>query len=151
MNTLSYKTVSQRKEDVQKEWLIVDATDQVLGRLASSIAYVLKGKHKASYTPHNDDGDVVIVINADKIKTTGNKAGQKTYLRHTGYPGGQRETKFEDMLRDHPERIIEKAVKGMLPRTKLGRQQYTNLYVYAGSEHAHAAQQPKEININSVR
>ena len=144
MNTLSYKTVSQRKEDVQKEWLIVDAADQVLGRLASSIAYVLKGKHKASYTPHNDDGDVVIVINADKIKTTGKKAEQKIYLRHTGYPGGQRETSFENMLKDHPERIIEKAVKGMLPRTKLGRQQYTNLYVYAGSEHAHAAQQPKE-------
>ncbi|HAS35751.1 MAG TPA: 50S ribosomal protein L13 [Flavobacteriales bacterium] len=151
MNTLSYKTVSQRKEDVQKEWLIVDAADQVLGRLASSIAYVLKGKHKASYTPHNDDGDVVIVINADKIKTTGKKAEQKIYLRHTGYPGGQRETSFENMLKDHPERIIEKAVKGMLPRTKLGRQQYTNLYVYAGSEHAHAAQQPKEININSLR
>jgi large subunit ribosomal protein L13 len=151
VNTLSYKTVSQRKEDVQKEWLIVDAADQVLGRLASSIAYVLKGKHKASYTPHNDDGDVVIVINADKIKTTGKKAEQKIYLRHTGYPGGQRETSFENMLKDHPERIIEKAVKGMLPRTKLGRQQYTNLYVYAGSEHAHAAQQPKEININSLR
>ena len=151
MNTLSYTTVSQRKEDVQKEWLIVDAADQVLGRLASSIAYVLKGKHKASYTPHNDDGDVVIVINADKIKTTGKKAEQKIYLRHTGYPGGQRETSFENMLKDHPERIIEKAVKGMLPRTKLGRQQYTNLYVYAGSEHAHAAQQPKEININSLR
>jgi large subunit ribosomal protein L13 len=151
VDTLSYKTVSQRKEDIQKEWILVDATDQVLGRLASSIAYVLKGKHKPSYTPHNDDGDCVVVINADKIKLTGNKEEQKIYLRHTGYPGGQRETKFQDMLRDNPERIIEKAVKGMLPRTKLGRQQYRNLYVYAGTEHKHEAQQPKEININSIR
>ncbi|MBC8154724.1 MAG: 50S ribosomal protein L13 [Bacteroidetes bacterium] len=149
MNTLSYKTISANKDTVSKEWVIVDAKDQVLGRLASQIAAVVRGKHKTDFTPHVDCGDNVIVINADKVRFTGKKMTDKVYTRHTGYPGGQRFTTPRQMLEKHPERIIEHAVKGMLPRNRLGRRLFTNLYVYAGDQHPHAAQQPKELTFNA--
>ena len=148
VNTLSYKTISANKDSVSKEWVIVDAKDQVLGRLASQIAAVVRGKHKTNFTPHVDCGDNVIVINADKVRFTGKKMTDKVYTRHTGYPGGQRFTTPRQMLEKHPERILEHAVKGMLPRNRLGRRLFTNLYVYAGDQHPHAAQQPKELSFN---
>lgn len=148
MNTLSYKTVSANKDSVSKEWVIVDAKDQVLGRLASQIAAVVRGKHKTNFTPHVDCGDNVIVINADKVRFTGKKMNEKVYTRHTGYPGGQRFTTPRQLLDKHPTRIIEHAVKGMLPRNRLGRRLFTNLYVYAGDQHPHAAQQPTELTFN---
>ncbi len=151
MDAVSYKTVSQRKEDIQKEWLLVDAKDQVLGRFASQVAYLLKGKHKPSYTPHNDDGAHVVVINADQVRVTGLKETTKKYIRHTGYPGGQREQSFEELMAKNPTSAVEKAVKGMLPRTKLGRQQFRSLHVFAGTEHTHGGQEPKEFNINSIK
>lgn len=148
MNNTSYKTLSQRKEDVNKEWLLVDANDMILGRLAAKVAYLLRGKHKPSFTPHVDGGDHIVVINADKVKLSGLKAEQKTYIHHTGYPGGQRETSFEDMMKKDSRRVIEKAVKGMIPRNNLGRQIFKNLHVYSGAEHAHQGQNPKAINLN---
>lgn len=148
MNTLSYKTISANQDTVSKEWVIVDAKDQVLGRLASQIAAVVRGKHKTNFTPHVDCGDNVIVINADKVRFTGKKMTDKVYTRHTGYPGGQRFTTPRQMLEKHPERILEHAIKGMLPRNRLGRRLFTNLYVYAGDQHPHAAQQPKEMTFN---
>lgn len=151
MNTLSYKTVSASKQTVQKEWIVIDAENQVLGRLATRVANVLRGKHKPSFTPHVDCGDNVIIINADKIRLTGNKLTEKVYVRHTGYPGGQRFTTPKELLAKFPIRIIEHAVKGMLPKNKLGAQLYKNLYVYAGTEHKHEAQQPKLVNLNSIR
>ena len=151
MNTLSYKTVSANKQTVQKEWIVIDAENQVLGRLATKVANVLRGKHKPSFTPHVDCGDNVIIINADKIRLTGNKLTEKVYVRHTGYPGGQRFTTPKELLAKFPIRIIEHAVKGMLPKNKLGAQLYKNLYVYAGTEHKHEAQQPKLVNLNSIR
>jgi len=151
MNTLSYKTVSANKQTVQKEWIVIDAENQVLGRLATRVANVLRGKHKPSFTPHVDCGDNVIIINADKIRLTGNKLTEKVYVRHTGYPGGQRFTTPKELLVKFPIRIIEHAVKGMLPKNKLGAQLYKNLYVYAGTEHKHEAQQPKLVNLNSIR
>ncbi|MDD2287670.1 MAG: 50S ribosomal protein L13 [Bacteroidales bacterium] len=151
MNTLSYKTVSANKQTVQKEWIVIDAENQVLGRLATRVANVLRGKHKPSFTPHVDCGDNVIIINADKIRLTGNKLTEKVYVRHTGYPGGQRFTTPKELLAKFPIRIIEHAVKGMLPKNKLGAQLYKNLYVYAGTEHKHEAQQPKLVNLNSIR
>jgi len=138
------KTYLQKKEDAQREWYVVDATDQVLGRLATRIATVLRGKHKPTYTPHVDGGDFVIVVNAAKIRVTGNKASQKQYYRHSGYPGGLKSTTFEKLMQTHPERAITLAVKGMLPRSSLGRQQLRKLKVYPGPEHPHQAQQPKE-------
>lgn len=144
MDSKSYKTLSANKNTVDKQWLVVDVEGQVLGRAASQIAALLRGKHKTSFTPHVDCGDNVIVINADKIRLTGNKLSQKEYLRHTGYPGGQRSISVRNMLAKHPERVIETAVKGMLPKNKLGAQLYRNLRVYAGAEHPHEAQEPKE-------
>ncbi|MFY9115933.1 MAG: 50S ribosomal protein L13 [Bacteroidales bacterium] len=148
MNTLSYKTVSANKATVTKEWLVVDATDQVLGRLAAKVAYLLRGKHKPNYTPHVDCGDNVIIINAEKIRLTGDKLDQKTYVRHTGYPGGQRTETAKELLKRRPLTLVERAVKGMLPKTRLGSELFRNLYVYEGPEHPHQAQEPKLINLN---
>ena len=130
---------------MQKEWVLVDAQDEILGRLASQIASLIRGKHKTNFTPHVDCGDNVIVINAEKVRFTGRKMTDKVYVRHTGYPGGQRFTTPRQLLEKHPERIIEHAVKGMLPKNRLGRRLFTNLHVYVGDQHPHASQQPKEI------
>ena len=151
MNTLSYKTVSANKETVQKEWFVVDAKDEVLGRLASKVALVLRGKHKPDYTPHVDCGDNVIVINAEKVKLTGNKLTTKEYIRHTGYPGGQRTETPENLLARKPEAVIERAVKGMLPKNRLGSAIFRNLYVFAGENHPHEAQQPKKLDLNNIK
>ena len=151
MNTLSYKTVSANKETVEKEWFIVDANDVVLGRLASVVAMVLRGKHKPSFTPHVDCGDNVIVINAEKIKLTGNKMSDKQYVRHSGYPGGQRFQTPEDLLSKKPEAVVEKAIKGMLPKSRLGSEMFRNLFVYAGENHPHEAQQPKTLDLNKIK
>lgn len=147
MDTLSYKTTTVSNATADKGWVVVDAENLVLGRLASQVAKIIRGKHKPSYTPHADCGDNVIVINADKIKLTGKKMTDKVYVRHTGYPGGQRFTTPRELLAKHPIRIVEHAVKGMLPKNRLGRRLYTNLYVYAGNQHPHAAQQPKEVKL----
>jgi large subunit ribosomal protein L13 len=151
MDTLSYKTISVNKETAGKGWVLIDAEDQVVGRLASMAAYILRGKHKASFTPHVDCGDNVIIINADKIKFTGDKITDKNYVRYTGYPGGQRFRNPKELLVKKPVFIIEHAVKGMLPRTRLGRQLFRNLHVYTGPVHPHEAQQPKKVNINEVK
>lgn len=145
MNTLSYKTVSVSKEDANKSWYLVDAENQIVGRLATQIASILKGKNKPTYTPHADTGDFVVVINAEKVKFTGKKMEQKTYLRHTGYPGGQRAETPKDFLEKKPEVILEKAVRGMLPKNKLGRAMIKKLFVYTGSEHPHQAQKPEQL------
>jgi large subunit ribosomal protein L13 len=146
VDTLSYKTKSAKKEEVERKWFIIDAEGEVVGRLSSRIAHVLRGKHKASYTPHVDTGDYVIVINADKVRFTGQKMTQKTYLRHTGYPGGQRSTTPRDLLSKHPERILENAVRGMLPKNRLGRAMFKKLFVYVGTEHPHEAQKPEQFS-----
>ena len=151
MNTLSYKTVSANKATVQKEWYIVDAKDEVLGRLASVVAMVLRGKHKPSFTPHVDCGDNVIVINAEQIKLTGNKMTEKQYVRHSGYPGGQRMQTPEDLLSKKPIAVVERAVKGMLPKSRLGSAIFRNLHVYAGENHPHEAQQPKKLDFNTIK
>ena len=151
MNTLSYKTESANKNTVDKKWLLVDAEGETLGRLSSKIAYLLRGKHKTNFTPHVDCGDNIVVINAEKVNLTGNKWEAKRYIRHTGYPGGQRERTATQMLEKFPERLVEKAVKGMLPKNKLGRQMYRNLYVHVGPEHSHAGQKPEKINLNSIK
>lgn len=148
MNTLSYKTVSANKATVTKEWVLLDATDQVLGRLAVKAATLLRGKHKPNYTPHVDCGDNVIIINADKVRLTGNKLDEKTYVRHSGYPGGQRSETAKELLKRKPLALVEQAIKGMLPKTRLGSELFRNLYVYQGPEHPHQAQQPKLINLN---
>lgn len=148
MNTLSYKTVSANNATVQKEWFVLDATNQVLGRLSSQVASILRGKHKTSFTPHVDCGDNVIIINAEKVRLTGKKWNEKEYVRHTGYPGGQRITTPAQVAITKPEKIIETAVKKMLPRNRLGNAIFGNLYVYAGNEHPHTAQQPKELKLN---
>ena len=149
MNTLSYKTVSANKATVEKEWVLVDAEGQTLGRLASVVALMLRGKHKTSYTPHVDCGDNVIVINAEKVVLTGDKMTDKEYIRHTGYPGGQRIVKANELMKKHPIRLIEYAVKGMLPKNRLGSAIYRNLYVYTGTEHPHEAQKPKQIDLKT--
>ena len=151
MNTLSYKTVSANKATVNKEWVIVDAQNEVVGRMCAKIAMVLRGKHKPSYTPHVDCGDNVIVINADKVRFTGNKWAAKKYIRHTGYPGGQREVVAKELIKKKPIAVVEKAIKGMLPKNRLGSALFRNLHVYAGAEHPHSAQAPKTINLNTVR
>ncbi len=145
MNTLSYKTVSANKKTVDKQWVVVDAQGEILGRLSSNIAKVIRGKNKPSFTPNVDCGDNVIVINADKVKLTGDKFSSKEYISYTGYPGGQRFISPKELMAKHPERVIEKAVRGMLPKNRLGRAIFKNLYIYAGSEHPHVAQNPKEI------
>jgi large subunit ribosomal protein L13 len=151
VNTLSYKTVSANKATVEKEWYIVDAKDRVLGRLATVVAMVLRGKHKTSFTPHVDCGDHVIIINAEKVKLTGNKMTDKVYLSHTGYPGGQRVKNPEYLLSKKPESVVEKAVRGMLPKNRLGSELFRNLYVYAGENHPHEAQQPKVLDFNKIK
>lgn len=151
MNTLSYKTISANKETVKKEWVLIDAENQVLGRLASKAARLLRGKMKTNYTPHVDCGDNVIVINAEKVQLTGAKLTDKEYLRHTGYPGGQRVSTPRDLLAKKPTAVVEKAIRGMLPKNRLGRQLFRNLHVYAGPDHPHQAQQPTTINLNSIK
>jgi len=151
VDTLSYKTVSANSATVNKEWIVVDAADQTLGRFASKVAKILRGKNKPNFTPHVDCGDNVIVINAEKIRLTGNKWNAKEYIRHTGYPGGQRSQTAREILAKHPERLVEKAVKGMLPKNRLGRKLFTNLYVFVGSEHDKQAQSPKVINIDNIK
>ncbi|HKL92823.1 MAG: 50S ribosomal protein L13 [Bacteroidales bacterium] len=151
MDTLSYKTISANKATVQKEWVVIDATDQVLGRLGSKVAKLLRGKYKPSFTPHVDCGDNVIIINAEKVKMTGNKWSDRIYLSHTGYPGGQRETNPAKVLAKDPLKLYKKVVKGMLPKNRLSDAIIGNLYVYAGSEHPHSAQTPKVIDINSIK
>ncbi len=151
MNTLSYKTVSANSATVNKEWVLVDADGQTLGRLSSKIAKLIRGKYKPNFTPHVDCGDNVVVINAEKIVLTGNKWKDKSYIRHTGYPGGQRSLTATEMFGKDPARLVEKAVKGMLPKNILGAALYRNLYVYVGGEHKHAGQAPKAINLNDLK
>ena len=151
MDTLSYKTVSGNKETADKKWFIVDAQNQTLGRLSSQVAKVLRGKHKTCYTPHADCGDNVIVINAEKVSFSGTKLENKEYVRYSGYPGGQKFTSAQEMLEKHPERLIEKAIKGMLPKNTLGRALYRNLKVYTGSEHNHDAQKPEVLNLDTLK
>ncbi len=150
MNTLSYKTISANKATAQKEWVVIDATDLVLGRMGSKVAKLLRGKYKPSFTPHVDCGDNVIIINADKVKLTGAKWTDRIYLRHTGYPGGQREATPQQLMDKSPEILIKKVVKGMLPKNKLGAKLLGNLYVFAGAEHDKDAQQPKVIDLNKL-
>jgi len=145
VDTLSYKTISANKATVEKAWVVVDAENQILGRLCSEIAKIIRGKHKPSFTPHVDCGDQVIVINADKVRLTGKKMTDKVYIRHTGYPGGQRFSTPREVLVKNPRGVVEAAVKGMLQKNRLGRELFHNLFVYAGPVHPHAAQQPKEI------
>ncbi|MCL6259534.1 50S ribosomal protein L13 [Aquiflexum sp. TKW24L] len=145
MDTLSYKTKSANAATVEKNWVVVDAQAAVLGRFASEVAKILRGKHKPYYTPHVDCGDNVIVINAEKVRLTGRKMDEKIYVRHTGYPGGQRISTPKLLKAKSPSILVEKAVRGMLPKTRLGSQLYRNLFVYNGPEHPHAAQQPKEL------
>lgn len=151
MDSQSYKTISANAQTVNKEWLVIDAEGEVLGRLASQVAKILRGKHKPSYTPHVDCGDNVIVINADKVRFTGKKMTDKVYVRHTGYPGGQRFINPADQLRKKPEFVLRHAVKGMLPKTRLGDALLRNLKIYAGAEHPHAAQNPKTIKLNEIK
>ncbi|MFN2165250.1 MAG: 50S ribosomal protein L13 [Anaerolineae bacterium] len=139
------RTFTAKKETIEREWFVVDATDQTLGRLAARIAPILKGKHKPTYTPHLDCGDFVIVVNADKVRVTGRKLDQKFYYRHSGYPGGISSISLRDQLAKFPERVIQAAVKGMLPKNRLGRQMMKKLKVYAGDNHPHQAQQPKSL------
>ena len=146
LDTLSYKTTSAKKEEVVRKWYVVDAEGEVVGRLATKLASVLRGKHKPSYTPHVDTGDYIIVLNADKVRFTGQKLDQKEYIRYTGYPGGQRKATPKDLLAKKPEAIIENAVRGMLPKNKLGRAMIKKMFVYVGTEHPHAAQKPEPFN-----
>ena len=147
----TYLTNSVKQNEITKQWFLVDVKDALLGRAASKIAKIIRGKHKTNYTPHMDCGDNVIVINADKIKLSGNKWDQKEYVRHTGYPGGRKVTLAKDLLQNHPTRLIEKAVKGMLPKNKLGRKINRNLYVYSGDEHKQTAQNPTLIKLDDIK
>ncbi|HCS21961.1 MAG TPA: 50S ribosomal protein L13 [Bacteroidetes bacterium] len=147
MNTLSYKTISANAQTVQKNWYVVNAEDKTLGRLSSELAKIIRGKNKPDFTPHVDCGDCVIVINAEKVRLTGNKMNAKEYQTYSGYPGGRKVTIAKDQLKRKPTSLVEIAVKGMLPKNRLGRAIFGNLFVYEGSEHPHAAQQPKEINL----
>lgn len=141
------KTYYAKPQEVEREWVLIDATDQVLGRVAVKAAHILKGKHKPQYTPHVDTGDFVVIINADKIRVTGNKAEDKRYYRHSGFPGGLKSESFNEAMTKHPERVIEHAVKGMLPKNTLGRAMGKKLKVYTGAEHPHMAQKPREIKM----
>lgn len=151
MDQISYKTISVNKATAQKEWVLIDAENEVLGRLASKVAKLLRGKYKPSFTPQTDCGDNIVIINAEKIVLTGNKLTEKQYTRHTGYPGGQRHTTPEALLATHPERVLEHAVRGMLPKNRLGRAVMKNLHIFVGTEHNLAAQQPKKIDLNSLK
>ncbi|HNR48560.1 MAG TPA: 50S ribosomal protein L13 [Bacteroidia bacterium] len=148
MDTLSYKTVSLNAKTAKKEWVLIDATDLVLGRLSSEVAKILRGKHRPGFTPHVDTGDNVIIINAEKVKLTGNKMEDKVYVRHTGYPGGQRFTSPAKLMEKYPERILENAIHKMLPKNRLGNALKKNLRVFAGSEHNHEAQNPRVIKLD---
>jgi len=143
------KTISAKPEDVRRDWYVVDATDKTLGRLSTEIARRLRGKHKPEYTPHVDTGDYIVVVNADKIRVTGNKMKDKMYHRYTGYVGNLKSTPLEKLMETHPERAIENAVKGMLPRSPLGRKMFSKLRVFAGPEHKHEAQQPIPLDIKA--
>jgi len=151
MDTLSYKTISVTKETANKKWYVIDAEGQILGRLASEVAMILRGKRKACFTPHSDCGDNVIIVNAEKVALTGKKLTDKYYVRYTGYPGGQRFRSVKEQLAKKPTAVVEHAVKGMLPKTRLGSQMLRNLYVYAGPDHKHEAQQPIELKINTIK
>jgi large subunit ribosomal protein L13 len=150
MDTLSYKTIAANKSTVNKLWVLVDAEGQTLGRLASKVAILLRGKHKPNFTPHVDCGDNVVIINASKVNLTGNKWEDKTYIRYTGYPGGQRSLSANQLFEKNPSTIIEKSVKGMLPKNKLGSELFRNLYVYNDSNHNQDAQKPVKINLNEI-
>lgn len=150
MNTISYKTISANKQTVSKKWVLVDAEGETLGRLASKVAFVLRGKHKTDFTPHVDGGDYVVVVNAAKIKLSGSKETTKEYVSHTGFPGGQRFSTPAELLAKQPIKVVENAVKGMLPKNKLGRQMFRNLHVYAGAEHKQEAQKPEALDLNSI-
>jgi len=141
------KTISIKKSEISKEWWLADAEDQVLGRFASKVAQILRGKHKVNFSPHMDMGDFVIIINAEKIKVTGNKETDKTYFKHSGYPGGGSEISLAELRRSKPDRILESAIKGMLPHNRLGRNILTHLKIYSGGEHPHSAQQPQLLEI----
>jgi ribosomal protein L13 len=151
VNTLSYKTVSANKATANKEWVVVDAAGQPLGRMASKVAKILRGKHKTNFTPHVDCGDNVIVLNAGQVALSGNKWADKEYIWHTGYPGGQKSLTAEELQKKDSLRLIEHAVRGMLPKNRLGRAILKNLHIYEGSEHKHEAQQPKVINLNEIK
>ena len=148
MDTLSYKTVSAKNEGIERRWYIIDATNMVVGRLCSEVAKILRGKHKTCYTPHIDCGDNVIIINAEKVRFTGKKLMQKEYIWYSGYPGGQKSVIARDLIQRNPIKVIEHAIKGMLPKNRLGRAMFRKLHVYAGSEHPHKAQQPIEYKIS---
>jgi len=145
VDTLSYKTKSARKEDVDRKWFVIDGEGEIVGRLATQIATILRGKHRPDYTPHVDTGDNIIVINADKVRFTGMKLKQKEYITFSGYPGGQKKRTAEEQFAKHPERVLEAAVRGMLPKTKLGRAMIKKLFLYVGSEHPHQAQKPETL------
>ncbi|MCD8302218.1 MAG: 50S ribosomal protein L13 [Prevotellaceae bacterium] len=153
MNTLSYKTISANKETAQKEWVVVDATDQVLGRLGSKVAKLLRGKYKPTFTPHVDCGDNVIILNANKIMLTGKKMTDRVYLRYSGYPGGQKKTTPAEIISKPGgyEKLIRRVIKGMLPKNRLARQMMKNLYIYDGAEHKQEAQKPKTLDINLIK
>ena len=151
MDAVSYKTISANKEIVKKEWVLIDAEEMVVGRLATAVARILKGKNKPYYTPSFDCGDNVIIVNAEKVRFTGNKWTDKQYVHHTTYPGGQRFATPKEVMRKYPERILEHAIKGMLPKNKLGAQLYRNLHIYCGPNHPHEAQQPKLINVKDLK
>ncbi len=148
MRHLSYKTQFANKQNHKPEWFVIDASNQTVGRMSTRIASILRGKHKPTYTPHADAGDFVIVINADKVILTGNKLDQKVYLTFSGYPGGQKEETAKNLLARRPELVIERAVKGMLPKNRLGRAMFKKIFVYAGDTHPHGAQKPKELSLN---
>ncbi len=151
MDTLSYKTVSANRATVQKEWVLVDAEDEILGRLASKVAKMIRGKHKSNYTPHVDCGDNVIVINADKIRLSGNKMDEKTYISYSEYPGGQKSITAAELMKKKPTALVEKAVRGMLPKNRLGRALFNNLHAVEGTEHKFEAQKPKVIKLDSIK
>jgi large subunit ribosomal protein L13 len=151
MDTLSYKTVSANKETANKGWVIIDAEDQILGRLATATAMILRGKNKPSFTPHADCGDNVVIINAEKIRLTGNKMDDKEYISHTGYPGGQRRITPRKLMLKKPTAVVENAVRGMLPKNRLGRALFRNMFVYAGPEHKQEAQKPRVVKPNEIK
>ena len=151
MNTISYKTISANKQTVTKNWVVVDAEGQTLGRLASKVAFVLRGKHKTDFTPHVDGGDNVVVINASMVKLSGSKVENKEYVSHTGFPGGQKFSAPAELFAKQPIKVVENAIKGMLPKNKLGRQMFRNLHVYEGAEHKQEAQKPKVLDLNTIK
>jgi large subunit ribosomal protein L13 len=151
VDTLSFKTKSATPATITKEWLVVDASDMVIGRLSTRVAKLLRGKHKPNYTPHMDCGDNVIILNAEKVQLTGKKWTDRVFFYYSGYPGGQREVTPAQLFAKDPARLVERAVKGMLPKNRLGSQLFRNLYVYAGGEHKHEAQKPRKIDINTIK